>query len=121
MGEEGDFAGFFTLEEGGGGIGGDDVGTEDHLPEHCCILDGNALGAVAEEGAVTINDIEIRFTPCREIGDTLVQIVPVPPTAIPDDTHEIFHGEGDNGTAVIFEHGDVEEDITLGDKFMDIG
>lgn len=87
MAEERDFADLFILEQRGGGIGSDDVGTEDHLAEHSGILDGNALGAIAEKGPVAINDIEIRFTPCGKIGDTLVQIVSVPPTAVPDDAH----------------------------------
>jgi hypothetical protein len=45
------------------------------------------------------------------IGNTLVEVVPVPVTAVPDHSHHILESAGHHCRAVVFQYGNIDEDI----------
>ena len=58
------------------------------------VLFGAALRAVLAENPVGVDDVEVGLSRGEtQIRDALVEAVFVEETAVPDHTHEVFHGE----------------------------
>lgn len=108
-------------EFGGGSIDGDDVGTDEEglgVDEVVGVL---AFGAVAEHGAVGVEDVEVGLAQEDAVGDALVQVVVVEEGAVPDEAHGVFHAGGHACAAVVFEDGYVDVNVGVEDGLMDFG
>lgn len=110
---------FVAQQFGGCRIYGNDVGADEECLGVDEVVGVLAFGAVAEHGAVGIEDVEVGLAQQDAVGDALVKVVVVEEGAVPDEAHGVFHAGGHACAAVVFEDGYVDVDVGVKDGLMD--
>ena len=67
---------------------------------------------------IGVDDIQIRLPEQREIGNALVEIVPMVVGTVPDQPHEVLERAGYSCRVVVLEDGYVDELIGLGHQLV---
>ena len=86
-----------------------------------CSYVGSAftLRSVLMHHTVSIHNVQYRFLlPGADVGDTLLQVVLMEETAVPDDTHIVLHGTRQFRSAVVLQDRHINPRIRFNQRFM---